>query len=180
MLSEPFQREEVKGSPVVPGIRTIRDRISVRYPETITIPSDSEIEGRAIKRLDWDPDVDVRDLIVSVENGEVTLEGTVDAFWKKLHAERQIQDLVGVIAVENKLGVVPSDRITDQMVAENIIDKLDANILIDPNTLDVEVDNGHVNLSGTVTSYSARNAAHNAALFTEGVRSVTNDLIILA
>lgn len=127
----------------------------------------------------WDPDIEIADLVVMVRNGTVTLEGTVDAYWKKVRAERQVEGLVGVVSVENKLGVVPSDEISDKLISDEIIGKLDTNVLIDPDSLNIEVENGHVRLSGTVADHAARVAAYDAALATAGVRSVANDIDIV-
>ena len=48
---------------------------------------------------------------VIVSAGRVTLRGTVDAYWKKNHAETLVADEPGVIFIENLLAVVPTGDI---------------------------------------------------------------------
>ena len=108
----------------------------------------------------------------------VTLRGTVDAMWKKIHAEDIVSLEPGVVLIENHLAVVPERDLVDQEIARDIVTKLESKVAVDADDVNVRVRDGQVNLSGTVPSWLARNEAHNSALFTRGVVDVTNRLVV--
>jgi len=120
-----------------------------------------------------------REIDVTVANGMVTLEGTVEDTWQKWRAEDLVADLSGVILVENHLTVVPTESFVDQDIAEDIESALERNLYVVADDVTVEVENGTVTLSGTVTSWAARRAAYEAALYTTGVVDVRNLLSVL-
>ena len=162
----------------VDGVISVLNEIEVTHPPSYSAPSDDDIRADAEQRLALDASIDITDLIVSVEVGIVTLEGSVDALWKKLYAEDLVAYLPGVLAVDNKLAIVPTKDFVDQDIASDITAALERNALVDPEQVNVEVANGAVSLAGTVDSWAARKAAERAAILTPGVREVKNDVII--
>jgi osmotically-inducible protein OsmY len=158
---------------LITGVRDIENRINVAY--ATKVPSDSDIQSNLKRSLTWDYFLDPHDIHVSVLDGWVTLEGTVDAFWKKVRAE----DLTlgrGIIGVTNKIAVVPTQTIADEKLAENIVNALDRNINIDVDDINVTVDKGNVTLTGSVPTWSSKQAAYNVARYARGVKHV-NDLV---
>mgnify|MGYP001405721693 CR=1 FL=1 len=71
------------------------------------VRTDEEIQQDVLDELDWDPEVEVTDIGVTVHDGVVTLTGTVDSFLKKWAAERAALRVEGVRAVVNHIEVVP-------------------------------------------------------------------------
>jgi osmotically-inducible protein OsmY len=69
------------------------------------VRSDERIREDVCDRLSVDDDIDASDLEVSVEAGEVTLEGTVQTRSMKHHAENLADEVVGVKDVHNRLRV---------------------------------------------------------------------------
>jgi osmotically-inducible protein OsmY len=67
--------------------------------------SDSRIEEDVHEALTWDDDVDATHIQVKVENGEVTLTGTVKDRWEKRAAEDALDDIRGLRDVHNQLRV---------------------------------------------------------------------------
>ena len=67
--------------------------------------SDERLREDACERLTADPDVDATELEVSVQNGEVTLEGTVRTRTMKRSAEDCVEAISGVQQVHNRLRV---------------------------------------------------------------------------
>ena len=161
------------------GVTNVRNQLVVTYPSTIPVPTDMEIQDSIRTRLAANPDVDLVDLDVSVSAGKVTLRGTVDAYWKKLHAEDIVAMEPGVVYIENHLAVVPTDDIVDKAVAEDIVDSLESKAAVDANEVNVRVKDGEVMLTGSVPSWSARMAAEEAALYTAGVRHVSNRVNVM-
>ncbi|MBD3346638.1 MAG: BON domain-containing protein [Chitinivibrionales bacterium] len=115
---------------------------------------------------------------VSVGDGKVVLQGSVDSYWKKLRAEEIAFDVKGVQQVVNDLTVVPGHKPLDEEIAESIQNALKRTGIIDPANVGIKVEGGRVTLSGTVDSWSAYSAAHTAAKYTRGVVDLTNELVI--
>jgi hypothetical protein len=67
--------------------------------------SDERIHEEVCELLTADPDIDAGEMTVSVRNGEVNLEGSVDSRWAKRHAEDVIERVPGVHQVHNRLQV---------------------------------------------------------------------------
>lgn len=67
--------------------------------------SDERIREDVSDRLSDDEHIDASDIEVAVENGEVTLTGSVENRWAKRHAEDLAESISGVKNVENRLRV---------------------------------------------------------------------------
>jgi len=67
--------------------------------------SDERIREIVSEALARDGDLDASEMEVSVERGEVTLQGTAPNRWSKRLAEDLVQDLPGVREVHNRLRV---------------------------------------------------------------------------
>ena len=65
--------------------------------------SDERIHKDINDRLTDDTDLDASDIEVSVDNGVVTLSGSVDSLWDKRRAEDIVNSVLGVSGVNNKL-----------------------------------------------------------------------------
>ncbi|MBX3016340.1 MAG: BON domain-containing protein [Bdellovibrionaceae bacterium] len=65
--------------------------------------TDESIRDRVCDLLDASPDVDAREIDVSVKDGEVTLKGHVENREAKRRAEDIVGDLPGVTDVHNRL-----------------------------------------------------------------------------
>jgi osmotically-inducible protein OsmY len=138
------------------------------------------MRARIYRLLDWNPVIDATDIDVSVETGWVTVEGSVDTLWKKDRMEEIVMDLTGVVGMTNKLAVVPTENVLDEEIGESILGALDRNAEIDVNLVDVKVENATVKLSGTVPTRNARRAAYEAALFTQGVSEIVDNLVVFS
>ncbi len=81
----------------VKGVRAVINEIVVKP----IIRTDAQIRGDVISALAFDPLTEAFQIDVSVENGVVTLEGTVDSYAEKIVAEQVAQNVKGVIDVRN-------------------------------------------------------------------------------
>ena len=160
----------------ISGVVTVNNNIRVEYPAAVTTPTDPEIQSNIESVLRWNSDIDSSDIIISVDNGWVTLEGSVEAFWKKMRTEEMASNVTGVLGVTNKLSVVPTKDIIDEAIADDIVDALDRNTDINIEEVDVQVENGTVTLSGIVPSWTERLKAYEAALYTDGVLNIHDEL----
>lgn len=162
----------------VSGVAALENQLDVRYPAGATTPSDTQIRSNVESILDWNPAIGAETIRAKVENGIVTLEGTVDALWKKFHAEEVVSQLSGVTAIDNQLAGVPTKDTSDEMIAGWVVNALSRNPVIKADTVEVQVANGVVTLAGVVPNWAARQAVHEVALHTFGALGVDDRLKI--
>jgi osmotically-inducible protein OsmY len=163
----------------VPGVTKVENLITVQIPDSMKIPNDNELRDSIRNLFDWDPALASEEITVSVYNGVVTLEGTVGEYWKKTRALELSFNVGGVISVENRLSVVPTHDVLDEIIAIEIENAFERNIEITADTIDVKVEVGDVTISGTVSDWNAYSAAEEIVHRTTGVRNVQNRLVIL-
>lgn len=162
------------------GVIDVVNNLRVNYTSPPVLPTDDEIRTRANNILAWEPSIDESTIGVSVLGGIVTLEGTVDAYWKKAFAESKVMGIRGILGIENKLAVTPVKTISDEAVANDVVAALKRDVLVDEDQVTVEVTDGTVRLSGKVPGWASRGAAENDAIYTAGVRNVRNELKLAA
>jgi len=167
----------VEDAESVPGVVLVEDQLTVRWPP-VYAPTDTELWDDVDRALRRNPNVDASRISIGVSDGTVSLDGTVDAYWKKLQAERIASDVTGVLEVENRLAVVPTSKITDERIASDIVGSLKRNALVDEERVDVMVSNGIVTLNGSVPNWATRRAVRRAAHLTPGVVNVHDNLVV--
>ena len=140
--------------------------------------SDTEIHRDVLAELDWDPEVDAKDIGVEVDNGVVTLTGTVDSYTKKWAAERAALRVAGVRAVANDIVVKSPTTRTDTDIAKAVADALEANSLVPKSRIKVTVKHGWVTLEGDVDWRFEREEAESTARKVAGVTGVTNLIVV--
>ena len=80
-----------------------------RGPKNYTRSNERLLED-ASERLMRDHHVDARNIQVTADDGEITLDGTVDSRRAKRRAEDCVHDMTGVTHVQNNLRIVDRDR----------------------------------------------------------------------
>lgn len=178
------------------GVTSVRNGIEVRLPSP---KSDMEIEGSVEMGLAIDAVTESYEIETEVEDGVVTLSGTVDNFYEKAQAEGVAAGVAGVVAVDNQLEVedptvvfsvspylydVDSVWVTyrplesvieDAKLAEEIEDELFWSPFIDEDEVEVMVTDGVATLTGEVRTFHAKRAAA-ANAFEAGAVAVDNDV----
>jgi len=175
-LSAAMAAEE--DSYAVEGVTYVDNRLSVRHSSAGDVPSDRELKKNIKTVLKWNADLESPDVHVTVVEGSVSLEGTVDSYWKRVRVEDVVAPLKGVVGVTNKLAVVPTENVVDRILAEDIVAGLDRNLLVNVEDLLIEVEKGRVRLSGIVADRTAFVAARDTVIRTAGVKDIQNELII--
>jgi hyperosmotically inducible periplasmic protein len=160
------------------GVLSVTNDLKVEFAPTIEIPVDVEIADNIRTTLSLNFKIDKTDIDVSVTGGVVTLEGTVSSLWEKARAEYITSTMTGVIDVLNKLKVVPTESVADEVIAEDIVNSLTRNLNVTVDSVNVEVENGIVNLSGTVTDWNAYDAVITTVKNTTGVVDYIDQLQI--
>ena len=149
--------------------------------------SDAEIREDVRKALHWDAYVDDALLTVKVNDGKVTLNGTVGSLAEKRRA-RTLSWVAGVQLVDNDKVDVKWWARNDKLRKDKYVDKSDETVeqavkdalLYDPRVasfkFDVDADNGYVTLRGAVNSEKARRVAASDARSVVGVWAVDNNV----
>ena len=146
-----------------------------------TALTDTEIQQDVMDELDWDPEVEVTDVGVEVDDGVVTLTGTVESYAQRWAAEHAALRVTGVRAVANDIVVRPAgvSARNDTDVAAAVADALEWSSAIPHERIDIRVSDGHVTLEGEVDWNYQRDQAASAAKRITGVKGVTNLITVL-
>jgi osmotically-inducible protein OsmY len=146
-------------------------------PNLLGLPNDEEIAADLRGRLDKDFLVPKGRITVSVHDGVVTLTGTVSWHFQREAAREEAEDARGVRDVNNEI-VIDRSRSTPQDISAAIQKALARNAQVEGNQIQVYVDGGHVTLTGTVHTFTERQAAEDAAYRARGVTDVTDNIAI--
>lgn len=158
------------------GVKSVKNELNVEH-QTQTEPlADAEIQSRIEHALNYNPHLKVAGIRASVNNGNVVLEGSVDAYWKKVLAEEVVSGISHVSGLVNKISILPAPDISDATIAGNIIAAISRNKWLDVDAVDVQVENGVVTLAGTVLNWAAHRNALDIARHTPGVIDVIDNL----
>lgn len=150
---------------------------------TLTITkTDREIHQAVLQELKWDTQVDETEVGVEVDNGVVTLTGTVGSYAKKIAAQDAAHRVAGVLDVANDIQVnVPGTMSrTDTELALAVRRALEWDALIAHEKIQSTIANGMVTLEGSVPFWVDRTYAERAVHHLTGVRGVINKLIVNA
>ena len=149
---------------------------------TIAEETDRNIQQDVLDELDWDPEVEVTDVGVEVDDGVVTLTGTVESYAKKGASEQAALRVAGVRAVANDIEVklLGSTTKTDTDIAKAVANAFEWNTSVSFEKIGITVEDGRVTLGGEVEWNYQRTAAENAARRVAGVKSVINLITIKA
>ena len=85
----------------VPDVLRVDNLIDVKFASDVTPPVDADIKSAIEASLRWNPDIDATRIRVSVNAGNVTLEGSVEQYWKKILVENMASDVRGVVVIIN-------------------------------------------------------------------------------
>jgi osmotically-inducible protein OsmY len=132
------------------------------------------------EELDRNPSINAADIGVSVQDGIVTLTGSVSSFSEKLRATAVAQRVPGVDAVANAivLRLPGTDARSDAEIARLAFNALKGQAKVPDGRIKVAVTNGWVYLSGEVDSASQKSAAFDAANSLLGVKGVFNQVSV--
>ena len=159
----------------VKGVKAIVEGLTVTYgPNDKT--RDEDIAARALNVLSWHASIPKDAIQVKVQNGWVTLSGTVGWQYQKELAESSIRMLSGVVSLSNEIKL--KSRVEAQDIKKKITDALKRSAEVEANAIEVVVDKDHVTLRGEVRDWNERSAVKQAAWATPGVNKVEDRLVI--
>ena len=165
----------------VKGVRAVRNEIEVAGPSV----SDQELQSKLAEKLQYDRvgygTTAFNAISVNVQNGVVTLGGHAYNYVDRDSAVALVSTYPGVKDVMNEIEVDPTSIMDDQtriQIARAIYGYPSLNkYAVDPGKpIRISVQNGHVELYGTVDSQADKETAYIRANGVPGVFSVKNYL----
>lgn len=114
--------------------------------------TDLQLKADVTAELTWDPAVQATGIGVAVQDGVVTLSGTLDTYAEKLAAERAVRRVGGVrgIALDLQVKLAREHQRGDTELAQAALQALAWQAQLPPNRIKVEVEDGWVTLTGEV------------------------------
>jgi len=171
--SEKLAAERAAGR--VLGVKGVAQDLKVRYPFDNKV-DDADIARKAIQSLEWNIEVPPNKVKVKVEDGWVTLSGTLDWYFQHGAAAAAVRNLKGVRGVINSITIKPTARSSD--VRDKIMAALKRNAQIEADKITVTTDEGKVTLSGRVDSWGEDSLVVETAWSAPGVSVVIDNLVI--
>jgi osmotically-inducible protein OsmY len=130
-------------------------------------------------QLAWDSQVDPTRIVVSADDGKVTLTGTVPNLYQMMRAADDATLVGGVKAIDNQLLVgLLGGAITDDQIAVAGAAALDGESLVPKGSVAVVVHDGWVTLGGEVRHHYQRQAAEHAVRKVDGVLGIDNGIAL--
>ena len=168
------KREAERLTEMIPGVREVIVNIDV-----VTVGSfgDAELGVAVTNALSWASYLPRESVRAGVEDGWVTLSGTVPWGYQRQSAEDAVRYMKGVKGLTNAITVTnPSAQAGD--IQANIEAALTRRYDSEDQHITVSVDNRIVTLSGTVTNWWHRYLSRNSAWNAPGVEVVRDHLRI--
>jgi len=162
-----------KAAKRVYGVKGVANDIQVKLFWQRTDP---EIARAAVRELESHVSIPADRIKVTVKDGWVTLEGTVDWEYQKSLAQSAMKKLKGVSGVTNKIQVTPKASAAE--VKSKIEEALRRSAELDARRITVEIEGSTVKLYGSVSSWAERDEAERAAWSAPGTTMVENHILV--
>jgi len=143
------------------------------------IKTDAQLSQEVELELASEPKLNASEIAINVDQGAVSLLGTIDTYAEKAIAENAAKRVSGVraIALDLKVRLLEHDVRTDSDIAVAVQNALNWDVLL-PATVTAKVEDGWVTLEGPVTWNYQREGAERAVHHLTGVVGVFNSIAI--
>lgn len=159
----------------IAGVRAVANDLTVEVP-AVQQRTDQDIAEAAAWTLRWNAAVPEGAVQVTVDDGWVSLFGTVAWQFERLAAEHAMRDLIGIRGLTNLIKVPRQPGVSDIKVF--IADGLKRSAIVDARHIAIDVQDGRVVLRGTARSWSERSEAERVAWTAPGVAAVENHIAL--
>jgi len=146
----------------------------------LSVKSDQEIQEDVLLELRWDSRIRQAEVGVEVDDGIVTLTGTVDSWAKKLAAKEAAHRVAGVrdVADDVRVKLPGSLERTDTEIARDVRSGLEWDAFVPDPDIRSTVSDGRVTLEGQVHTLRQKEDAARAIRGVRGVKEVNNWLTV--
>ncbi len=159
----------------VHGVRAVANEIEVR-PSDAHVRDDEDIAAAAVHALQWDAMVPDQAVQISVEDGWIKAEGTVEQQFQKAAVDRVLRHLHGSRGVANDIRVTTPQQVS--AVKSAIESAFKRSAVLNSKELSVEVEDSTVTITGDVHSMSELAEVERTAWSARGVHCVQNCVTI--
>ncbi|HTA44409.1 MAG TPA: BON domain-containing protein [Bryobacteraceae bacterium] len=163
-----------KAAKSVYGVKAVANDIEVK---TVAARTDPEIARDIIHAMTVDVTVPENRIKVSVKEGWVELDGTVDWNFQRTGAVACAHRVAGVRGVTNNVTLRPS--VSPPEIQNRIEHALKRSAEVDARRISVTAENGTVHLFGNVRSWPEREEAERAAWAAPGVAKVVDHIAVV-
>ncbi len=141
--------------------------------------NDTELQHDVENEVAWDLRGGLRQIGVTVKGGAVHLTGHVESYWEKCAAGHAAWRVAHVSQVANEIRVIlPFDKQRDDDdIALAAMTILEWNALV-PSTVEVQVADSCVTLSGTVGRHCQQEEAARALCTLRGITDIRNNIVV--
>lgn len=150
----------------ITGVRSVINNLSVTSERP-----DQAIQTDVQDALNEDPATEDLDVQVQVQNGQVTLSGEVDSHQEQELAETVVKGVKGVVALHDSINVDFALDRSARDIKTDVLSALRWDTRIDPELINISVEDNVVSLSGTVGSAHEKTLALQKS-WVAGVKSV--------
>jgi osmotically-inducible protein OsmY len=158
------------------GVTALANDIEVRLTPGEGVP-DPQLARDAVAALKTAVPLSWEAIKPTVQDGRISLEGTVEWHYQRERAEQALHNLRGVVSVRNSIRVKPS------VIANGLKGKIAAafrrNAQLDADTISIEEHHGEITLRGSVHSWAEREQAYSTAWAAPGVTYVSNEINVV-
>ena len=158
------------------GVKAVANDLAVHLA-SVYERTDTEVAQAVVAALKWNTIVPNERVSVTVTNGWIALNGTLDWQYQKDAVARAVRDLTAVKGVTNNITVQSHVKTMD--VRNKIEAAFKRSAEIDARRVNVTAHDGKVILSGNVHSWAERQEAERAAWAAPGVTQVEDRLAIV-
>jgi osmotically-inducible protein OsmY len=130
--------------------------------------------------IKWEPLLNAAEIGVTAKDGVISLTGVVDSYTKKLQAENAAKNVAGVKAVVEKIEIKFSSSWNKSNVdiANEVLNALKGRWDVPSDKIKVKVEDGWVTLDGEFPWNYQRQAAQDAVNYLNGVKGITNNIMV--
>jgi hyperosmotically inducible protein len=152
--------------------------VGMAIPSAIaeSAPDDSRIQAEVTKSLS---NAKFKDVQASVQNGIVSLAGTVNVYGVKADAEKKAHKIKAVVAVRDDIQVA-GPAVSDEVLQQKLLSRIQSDRIgygtTTFNAISLNVENGVVTLGGTAYGPVDKDTAIADASYMAGVKGVVDNI----